>query len=238
MNTMNLLKSAAGAVALVSTGGSAAFAGTMPWSNASGAADTFTYADGCNATGLFGDPMVSADGNFFLFFPAGFSASASGGEGASADSAADRLQAVITAAPGREIKSVSASVVGDFSTLRGGAVDATALLSVTPPVGPALVAPVEFANLPAAAGASIFSGGAFIGLPTGVQTALVALDASLLAAADFGGSGFIQFKGANLSVVTAPVDTAPPATVPLPAAAFAMPIAGAIAFAAGRKRRR
>ena len=237
-----MLQAAAGAAVLTTMGtigGSAASAGTVPWANASGSAATFTYTDGSNATGLFGDPLVSPAGDFFLFFPAGFSASAFNTEGgASSASAADRLQAVITAAPGRSITSVSATVVGDYSTLRGGTVDATALLSVKPTGGATLTSPVDFGPINSLGQAAIFSGNAFVGLPANVETALISLDASLFAAADAGGSGFIQFKGANLTVATAPIDAPAPATVPLPAAALAMPIAGAVAFAASRKRRR
>lgn len=59
------------------TGGFAAVSVAAPWTNPSGAANSFTYANGQDLNGLFGDPVVTGDS--FHFPNLDFTAGAAGG---------------------------------------------------------------------------------------------------------------------------------------------------------------
>lgn len=121
-----------GAVLLGSVG--SAFA-SVPWSNPSGNASFFSWANGQNATGLFGSPTLVA-GTTFQFFPSNFVATSSNG-GAPVN-ATDTLSVDLFAEPGFQFESIMISEGGSYAVNgpAGGSVSATGLVDIDEIGGP------------------------------------------------------------------------------------------------------
>jgi hypothetical protein len=101
----------------------------VPWNNPSGnSPGFFSWENGQNETGLFGDPI--AVGNALSFFPVGFTAQSTGG---GSTQLSDKLSVDLTC-PFR-LAGIYAFSVGDFSILGSGTntlVTAAGTLTVTP----------------------------------------------------------------------------------------------------------
>jgi hypothetical protein len=100
---------------------------TVYWTNSSGTADGFSWANGGSDKGLFGDPTL-VGGNTFVFSPTNFRAESIDGK---SDITSDRLQFDLIAAPGKEIKSIKIIESGDYGILYEGKVSAGGAIFVT-----------------------------------------------------------------------------------------------------------
>lgn len=90
------------------------------WTNSNGATSNFTWTNGQNDNGLFGDPTVEPTG--FTFAPNNFIASSSNGSGENAIKS-DRLEVTVTATPASGgIKGVNFGELGDYTIFNGGGV--------------------------------------------------------------------------------------------------------------------
>lgn len=106
----------------------ASLAGAAVWSQPSGSTANFTYSNGHDTNGLFGNPTVFATG--FSFTPENFIAKSSGGSTANA-LATDYLTVDVTATPASGgIGSVNLGEVGDYSIFNGGGVFVQAYLLI------------------------------------------------------------------------------------------------------------
>jgi uncharacterized protein (TIGR03382 family) len=124
----NILRVAACAGVLASGVGAAS--ADVAWSQPSGTAAFFTWANGHNTnTNLFGSPTL-VGGTTFQFFPTSFTATSSnGGTG----SASDTLSVDLTALPGYQLDSIQINEGGSYalSGNQGGSVSATGAASLT-----------------------------------------------------------------------------------------------------------
>jgi hypothetical protein len=205
-------------VAVVSMS-SVALAG--PWSFPSGSQPTFDFNSGQNITGSMGDGVSLPNG--FAFFPSLSSTSSNINFGSDADT----TSVVVNAKPGLRVKRVTASLSGDYAVLGEGLADASAQLRVTNlDTLASLAQNLTFTGIPATSGADVFSGTGLVNLPAGWTNVKIELD-SLVNSYAGNGTATIDAKNANIGVETA--------VVPLPAAVFAAPIAGLIAYRARRK---
>lgn len=103
--------------ALVATAG---VAGAAIWTQPSGSTANFTYSNGRDTNGLFGDPTVSPTG--FTFTPGNFVATSVNGTGGN-QLANDYLTVDVTATPASGgIKGVNFGELGDYSIFNGGGV--------------------------------------------------------------------------------------------------------------------
>jgi hypothetical protein len=102
----------------------------VPWSNPNGTASFFDWANGHNATNLFGSPTLVGD--TFYFFPANFVANSSGNGQVTAT---DTFSVDLLVHAGFKFDGISISELGDYAvqTAPGGSasVNATATLAVT-----------------------------------------------------------------------------------------------------------
>ncbi|OHB59435.1 MAG: hypothetical protein A2173_04950 [Planctomycetes bacterium RBG_13_44_8b] len=97
------------------------------WSNSSGTASGFSWANGGSDKGLFGDPTL-VGGNTFVFAPTNFRAESSNGISAITS---DRLQFDLIANPGKEIKSIKITEGGDYGIQFEGKVSAGGAIFIT-----------------------------------------------------------------------------------------------------------
>lgn len=228
--------------------GAFALAGTwvlaapVPWTSPSGSNSEISWSNGQSDKGLFGDPIVS--GTTFLFFPSSFEATASNG---SAQTTSDRLSFKVTAAPGKEISSITIKEVGDWSIEGGGSVKASGALYVTKLNSPGIgslwtdTLDVVYQDLdnsttytsparPTSPGGGTWEGIYTINLPSGVTSIQIVLNNILQATSTAGGTAFIQKK-----VVGGPGEDDPQIEVVIPEPASL----GLLLFgAAGLLRRR
>lgn len=226
-----------GAAIVVASPAVAAPLGTVPFTSPNGSGSGFTFSDGFSSNGLFGDPTVSGDGMSLLFFPANFTAFATNG-GASIVS--DTLQLTITAAPGQQIDGINISEIGDFSIVRGGAVDAEGLLILTDlATGTPFTDTLDTTpDLPLDTDGSVsgqFNGSAIVDLPDGVTMVRLVFNNILTAAANPGGAALIQKKFVNAGIDIEIITGNPGGDIPEPATAAVL--FGGIGFLATRRRR-
>jgi hypothetical protein len=115
-----------GAVAALAMMAVPAFAG--PWSNPAGASDSFSYANGGDINGNFGDPFVSAD--TFFFINANFQVNAANG---TTDSESDTVSFDVTADPGLVFSLIRVTAFGSYAATGPGqnSVDIDGSLSLT-----------------------------------------------------------------------------------------------------------
>jgi hypothetical protein len=96
-----------------------------PWTNSSGSAANFDWANGGSDAGLFGDPDLSG-GNTFVFFPKSFIAESVGGVIAEVS---DTLTFDLIVHPGALVTGIQISEYGDYGILGNGSVDISSLLA-------------------------------------------------------------------------------------------------------------
>ena len=116
-----------GALVLSVAGAAHAGAG-VPWTNSAGTASFFSWANGANATGLFGDPTLIG-GTTFQFFPTNFVATSSNG---GSSNAFDTMSVDLTADAGFQFDSIVINEGGSYAVNgpTGGSVSATGLVEV------------------------------------------------------------------------------------------------------------
>jgi len=126
MNTMFRKALVCGSVALLAMGTGSAMAGT--WATPNGASDSFSYANGQDINGFFGDPFVSAD--TFFYVGANFQVNASNG---SSSSQGDVTSFDVTANPGLQFSLIRVTAFGSYAATGPGMnqVDMDANLSLT-----------------------------------------------------------------------------------------------------------
>lgn len=100
--------------------------GFTPWTNANGAATSFTWTGGGSDNGRFGNPILVA-GNTFSFTPEDFRAESVNGSPANVS---DRLQVDLHALPGLGFTGILIREGGDYGLLGTGQVSAGGLLTV------------------------------------------------------------------------------------------------------------
>lgn len=99
-----------------------------PWANSSGSATNWTWANGGDDNGLFGDPVLIG-GDTFVFFPSNFRAESQGAGEVRTD---DRIEVQIFANAGLALAQVIVTEYGDYSiTGASGQVDVIATLDLT-----------------------------------------------------------------------------------------------------------
>lgn len=107
----------------------AAWAG--PWANPAGAGDDFTYANGGDVNGLFGEPFVA--GNTFFFANANFQVNASNG---GQQTQSDMTFFDVMVNPGLFFSEMSVTAFGSYTVVgEGSYVDLDSGLSLTENVG-------------------------------------------------------------------------------------------------------
>jgi len=121
-----------GAVAAVGMlGASSALAG--PWSQPNGASDSFTYANGGDLNGHFGDPIVSADTVFFLFSNFHVQSANGAPAGGLPEFETDEVSFDVFANPGLQFSFVRVTAYGSYAATGpgGNSVDLDAMLALT-----------------------------------------------------------------------------------------------------------
>lgn len=173
----------------------------VSWSNPSGTATDFNWANGGSDTGLFGSPIL-VNGNTFVFFPSFFRASSANGV---SGSAYDRLEFDIIAHVGNTINGFTINEYGDYGILgAGGQVQVTGTLFLTNLQNFA----VKTSNLVSTPASPITSGsGEWTAVAgrndLGWQHLKVVLNNNLLAISGPGGQSFIEKKvGAGAVSIT------------------------------------
>ncbi|MFT3789170.1 MAG: hypothetical protein QM770_23835 [Tepidisphaeraceae bacterium] len=219
------------AVAVIGASTSA-FAAPVDWASPSGSQPTFDYQQGQSQTGKFSDGIGLPNG--FALFPSNFSAVAPQGQTLS-QQVGDTLSVILNAKPNHVIKSITSSLLGDYSILGRGEVDSSGQLRVTNlDTMQVLSSNFTYNGLPAATHSSLegkWDGGTAINLPAGWKNVKVEVDGLVSAYTDSTEStALIDAKVANVGVETA--------VVPLPAAVFAAPAALVVAYRARRKMAR
>jgi hypothetical protein len=109
--------------------GCAAAANAQSWgANASGSGTFFDWANGHNATGLFGAPTIIGD--TFYFFPINFVAQANApvGGGPVQTTATDTFEVDLLVHPGFKFDGISINETGDYALQGAGSVQASATL--------------------------------------------------------------------------------------------------------------
>ena len=214
----------AGAALVLAVPVTAAPVGVTPFSQPSGSGDGFTYSDGYTSNGLFGDPTVI--GSTFQFTPSRFFAGATNG---GVSQVADTLTVTLTADAGRQIDAINLLELGDYSIVRGGAVDVAGFLILSDlDTATPYFASLSSPGLPLDTSGSAkggFTASATVDLPDGVTRVKLVLNNILTAIADPGGSAFIQKKLVNAGLNIEVVQTAP--AVPEPTTAVAVLFGGA-----------
>jgi hypothetical protein len=205
--------------------GSSAQAAPTSWDMPAGDNGAYTYSQGQTANNKFESGTAFSGG--FFFAPSDFKAQASNGH----DEASDTLSVILNAKPNNSFTRISSNLLGDYTILGSGAVNATGALRVTNlDTAMTLTSPLSFggtvpvATLSSADG--IFQGGNALELPAGWTNIRVELDGMLTADA-LNGSSLIQMKDAEIAVATA--------EIPLPAAAFVAPLAAFFGWRAKKK---
>ena len=210
------------AVTAVLAAASASFGAA--WTPPAGSTSTFSYANGEDTNGRFGNALVDSSG--FSFGPSTFLASRANG---GVETVGDTASVEVTAAPGRTITSISATISGDFTILGTGSVDSGGILRVTNLDTMALLTvPLIFTGTPASTVTStqgVFSGTVTIPLPSGTTRTSIQLGGSLTSTAFLNSSSLIQIKDAEILIAT---------SVPEPTSALAL--AGVVLFARRSRR--
>jgi hypothetical protein len=203
---------------------SATNAAPMPWDVPAGSQPAFDYNTGQTNNGKLGSGVSTGSG--FFFTPVNFAAS-----GTPTGSDSDTISVILNAKPNQMFTSISSSILGDYSILGAGSVNATGLLKVTNlDTAASLSSPLTFNNLPASTTTSAdgaWDGASALALPAGWTNIKVEMDSSLLADGSSNGIAFIQAKDGEIGVATA--------EVPLPAAALVAPVLGYIGWRAKKK---
>lgn len=229
------------AVTLGTFAASTAIAAPTAWDTPAGDQGTYSYSGGQTQNNKIGSPFTTSTG--FFFAPSNLSATAVGSMESfspGSSSSSDVLSVILNAKPATQFGSISGLMIGDFSTSGLASVNATGQLRVfnldNLAAGPQVMDldfGSSFGNVPMFASAQgEFSGTAALALPPGWTNIRVELDGLVSADAMFGSSA-IQAKGIEIGVETAPLGNT--TEVPLPAAAFAAPLAAAIAYKARRR---
>lgn len=145
-------------------GASGVAQGQIAWSNAAGNASFFSWANGQNSTGLFGDPTLVA-GSTFQFFPTNFVATASNGNTATVT---DTMSVDLFANAGFQFDSIAINEGGSYALTgpAGGSVSATGLVDLEEIGGPRTASDTVEYNpvFPVASGSGTWSGTTFIDL--------------------------------------------------------------------------
>ena len=173
-------------------------AGVIPWTNASGSSPGFfSWENGSNETGLFGDPIPI--NNSLVFFPSNFKAVSTNGV---ADSVNDKIQVDITAAGNLNITQINILEVGDYSILGQGASASVVGTLVVTPVAFSSGGDPKFAGLvtnpamPVTSGGAPWTGNASVSytLQNGVTKIHLTLDNILSATSSSGSTATIDKK--------------------------------------------
>lgn len=183
--------------------GSSALAG--PWTNPSGQGDSFTYSNGQDLNGLFGEPTVFGD---IFLFTTGFLANSSNG-GPAAD-LNDTVSFDVVVKPGLAFSTVTVSAFGSYAVTGDpleNQVDVTALLALDENGGPgrhfedSLATDVPF---PVNAGSGSFQGSAVVDVSTQFPSPHNSLHFSLrdrvLAVSGPGGTAEVNITFENLAI--------------------------------------
>ncbi len=202
MNMLTGKKLVCGMAAIVALGSSSAFAGA--WTSPAGNAASFSYSNGQDINGLFGDPSVFGDG---LFFQTSFLANASNG---ATQSLTDTVSFDVVSNPGLSFSSLSVQAFGSYSVTGDAtnSVDVDALLSMDENTGllrnfsGALVTDVAFPVQGEASG--LFSGEATVNFefifPTPSNDIHIALQNNVLAITTAGGTAEVNLNFQNLTL--------------------------------------
>ena len=114
MKIRTSIRATALAAAVVYAAGSAfAF---VPWSNPSGSATYFDWANGGSRNGLFGSPTL-VGGDTFVFFPSNYRAQAVNGQTVEVE---DRLEFDLFVHTGYKLTGIQISEYGDYGVLGNG----------------------------------------------------------------------------------------------------------------------
>lgn len=100
----------------------------VAWSNSSGSATNFDWANGGSTYGLFGDPCL-VGGDTLVFSPSGFKAESIYGE-SNYDSVSDCLEFELIAHSGLSFQGISITEYCDYEILGSGQVNISGSLSV------------------------------------------------------------------------------------------------------------
>ena len=216
------------AAVLVMSAQAAVWAGPIPWSKPSGTTSRFSYSDGQEDKGLYGDPTV--DGNTFEFLtPHDFEAEAENG---SAQTTSDRASVKVNALTNSSLTGINIVERGDYSILGGVAQvkDSGLLLttrldsghfgvqySLTPTVTYTDAdTHVTTTSNPKGDGDGTWKAVYFLTLPSGTDSIQLVLNNILQATSTSGTTSFIQKKSVEITVTT---PTPEPATLGLAAIA-------------------
>jgi hypothetical protein len=172
-------------------------AAPIPWGNTNGSSPGFfSWQNGTNETGLFGDPVPI--GNSLVFFPANFRAESTGGV---PDQAFDKISVDILAEGNLNITQINILEIGDYSILgQGASATVVGTLVVTPTVSNG--APIQFSALatnpamPVTSGGGPWTGNASVSysLQNGVKRIHLTLDNVLQATSDADSTSIIDKK--------------------------------------------
>lgn len=195
---------------------------------------SFTYSNGGDLNGLFGDPLIINDA---FFFTTAFSVIAN--DGAAPPPLGDTLSVDLLADPGLKFGSVSVSASGSYSISVDGSVDVSASLSMTENAGllrtfgpaPLITSPVTFPI--STPGGGNFTGSALVDVemvfPVPSDDINISLTNNILAISGPGGSAEVNIQFQDLSLTFN--------LIPEPASASLM-VLGFLALARRRRRRR
>lgn len=100
---------------------------SVMWSNDSGVAMNFTWANGGSDNGLYGDPTL-VGGSTLVFFPTAFRAESVDGVNSSVT---DRLFVDIFAKAGQMITDIVISETGDYGVVGSASINLSAIVNVT-----------------------------------------------------------------------------------------------------------
>lgn len=179
------------------------------WAPAAGADPTshYTYSNGKDIKGLFGNPVVGA--NKFVFSPSKFIDNSSDANA----SATDTVSVDIKAGTGRYFQKVVFEILGDYSLLGNSKVTPSALAKVTN-LDTAEVVNANLVFVPASpistttsadGNIDIIGAGYLTGLPTTWTNIHVDLSATATATGLSGGTSLIEYKEASISPITVAV---------------------------------
>jgi hypothetical protein len=187
-------------------------AAPIPWGNTNGSSPGFfSWQNGSNDTGLFGDPVPI--GNQLVFFPSNFKAESSNGI---AHQVGDKINVDILAEGNLLITQINIYEIGDYGISPTGPntqVRAIGTLIVTPLVSnPGAGVGVDGMDfnpvMPITSGAGVWTGNASVGysVANGVKKIHLLLDNQLQASSDAspGTNSFIEKKTAGIIIEIIP----------------------------------